>query len=86
MAPPQRLDVARYPAEAQAAGISGVVLAEITISEEGRVVDARIVRSIPLLDEPALRAVREWRFDPVLLNGRAVPVKMVVNVNFTLAK
>jgi TonB family protein len=84
--PPQRLDVARYPEEAQTAGISGVVQAEITISEQGTVTDAMIVRSVPLLDEPALKAVRQWRFEPAIVDGKPVPVKMVVNVNFTLSK
>lgn len=47
---------------------------------------ARIVRSIPLLDEAALQAVREWRYDPTIINGKPVPVRMTVNVNFTLAR
>jgi TonB family protein len=86
MQPPQRKDVAQYPVDAQVAGVEGVVQAEITINEQGTVTDATIVRSVPLLDESALKAVREWRYDPVLLNGRAIPVKMVVNVRFTLSK
>ena len=46
--------------------------------------DARILRSIPLLDEAALEAVRQWQFTPTLLNGVPVPVIMTVTVNFTL--
>ena len=48
--------------------------------------DARIVKSVPLLDEAALSAVRDWRFEPTMVEGRAVPVRMVVTVNFTLSK
>jgi TonB family protein len=80
---PSRLDVAKYPSEAAAAGIQGAVLVEIVIDESGTVADAKVVRSIPLLDESALQAVRNWRFAPTVLNGQPVPVKMVVTVNFT---
>ncbi len=82
--PPRREGRPSYPEAAQAAGIQGVVVAEVVISEAGLVTDARVVRSIPLLDEAALEAVREWRFDPTVVDGRAVPVKMTVTVNFTL--
>ncbi len=80
---PSRLDVPKYPSEAAAAGIQGAVLVEIVIDESGTVTDANVVRSIPLLDESALLAVRNWRFAPTVLNGQPVPVKMVVTVNFT---
>ena len=73
-----------YPAEAQAAKIEGVVIIEATINEEGRVVNACVLRSIPLLDDAALQAVGGWEFTPTLLNGAPVPVIMTVTVNFTL--
>ena len=74
---------ARYPPDALAAGVQGVVIAEIVINESGNVTDARILRSIPLLDEAALEAVRQWQFSPSVVNGATVPVKMTVTVNFT---
>jgi TonB family protein len=80
---PSRLDVARYPPEAAAAGIQGNVLAEIVVNEAGLVSEARVVRSVPMLDEAALQAVQNWRFEPAMVDGRAVPVRMVVTVNFT---
>jgi TonB family protein len=83
--PPRRLDNPEYPTAARDAGIQGVVTAEVTINENGVVSDARVVRSIPLLDESALATVRNWRFTPTMVNGRAVPVKMTVSVHFTLA-
>ena len=43
-----------------------------------------MLRSIPLLDQAALDAVRQWEYEPTLLNGVAVPVIMTVTVNFTL--
>lgn len=83
---PRRMGNAVYSPEALAAGIDGVVGLEITISETGTVADAQVLKSVPLLDEQALEAVREWRFDPTIVNGRPVPVKMKVQVNFTLSK
>jgi TonB family protein len=84
IAPPARVDVPRFPPEAQAAGVDGVVIAEIVVDTSGTVTDARVVRSIPLLDEEALRAVRNWRYAPTMVNGQPVPVRMTVTVNFSL--
>jgi TonB family protein len=72
-----------YPAIALQAKVRGVVIAEVRIGTDGSVEDAKVLRSIPLLDEAALDAVRQWRFTPTLLNGQAVPVMMTVTVNFT---
>jgi protein TonB len=46
--------------------------------------DARVLRSIPLLDQAALEAVKQWEFTPTTLNGVPVPVIMTVTVQFTL--
>ena len=73
-----------YPPEARASGIQGVVILETLIDADGFVVDARVLRSIPLLNEAALDAVRQWRFVPTLLNGEARSVLMTVTVNFML--
>ena len=73
-----------YPAEAQQAGVSGVVILEATIGEDGKVRDAIVKRSIPLLDQAALSAVRQWEYAPTTLNGKPVPVIMTVTVNFTM--
>ena len=74
-----------YPAEAQAARVQGVVILEAVIGPDGRVQDARILRSIPLLDQAALDAVRLWEYTPTLLNGAPVPIIMTVTVQFTLS-
>lgn len=73
-----------YPAIAQQARVEGVVIIEAIIGVDGRVRQARVLRSKPLLDEAALEAVRQWIFTPTLLNGVPVPVIMTVTVNFTL--
>lgn len=75
-----------YPPEAQAAGVSGMVILEARIGEDGAVERAKVLRSIPLLDQAAIDSVTQWRFTPTLLNGKAVPVLMTVTVNFTLSR
>ena len=72
-----------YPALAQSARVSGTVVIEATIDTNGSVIDATVVKSVPLLDQAALDAVRQWVYMPTLLNGVAVPVLMTVTVNFT---
>jgi len=73
-----------YPQEAKDAGVQGIVILEVTIDPQGDVSDARVLRSVPMLDEPALDAVQQWRFTPTVLNGQPVPVVMTVTVNFSL--
>ena len=73
-----------YPAIAQSARVQGIVIIEATIGPSGKVTDAKVLRSIPLLDNAALDAVRQWQFTPTLLNGVPVPVIMTVTVQFTL--
>lgn len=72
-----------YPQQARDAGIQGMIILELTIDEQGAVADVRVLRSIPLLDQAAIDAVRQWTYTPTLLNGVAVPVIMTVTVNFT---
>jgi TonB family protein len=84
--PPTKIKDVRpaYPQEAVAARIQGVVVIEATIGPDGKVQDTKVLRSVPLLDEPALDAVRQWEYNPTLLNGAPVPVIMTVTVNFKL--
>jgi TonB family protein len=86
IAPPTKIKDVRpvYPLEALDARIQGVVIIEATIDREGRVSDAKVLRSIPPLDDAALTAVRQWEFAPTMLNGAPVPVIMTVTVNFTV--
>jgi TonB family protein len=72
-----------YPAIAQSARVAGAVTIEATIGFDGKVVDAKVVRSIPLLDQAALDAVRQWEYSPTLLNGVPVSVLVTVTIKFT---
>lgn len=73
-----------YPQEAQDLRIQGVVIIETVIDTAGNVARGRVLKSIPKLDEAALDAVKQWQFEPTLLNGAPVPVVMTVTINFTL--
>jgi protein TonB len=73
-----------YPPAAQAAGISGTVVIEVVVGADGRVTDARVVRSIPLLDRAALEAVRQWVYVAPLVDGAPVPFIVTVSVAFRL--
>jgi len=73
-----------YPAAAKSARVSGVVIVEATIGADGKVIDAKVLRSVPMLDQAALDAVKQWEFTPTLLNGKPVPVVMTVTINFKL--
>jgi protein TonB len=86
MPPPQRIKHVDpvYPAEAIRARVEGVVVIDATVDPAGRVSRAEVKRSIPMLDQAAVDAVRQWEYTPTLVNGVAVPVLITVSVGFSL--
>ncbi len=74
-----------YPSVAKAAKASGAVQVQITISEEGKVVDAVAISGHPLLRDAALDAARQWEFKPTILSGSPVKAQGTLTFNFTLA-
>lgn len=75
-----------YPPNARASGLAGEVWVEFAVDEAGHVLRTRVVRSSdPMFDEPTLRAVAKWRFEPGRKNGRPVAFRMVVPVNYHLS-
>jgi TonB family protein len=74
-----------YPVEAKEARIQGLVRFEVRISETGEVAGLTLVSGHPLLVPSATEAVRQWRYQPTLLNGNPVQVQTLVDVNYTLA-
>ena len=71
-----------YPEVAARARVQGNVVVEIQVSTQGRVTDARIVTGIPLLNDAALAAVRQWVYAPPLVDGVPVRLIMTVTVRF----
>src|SRR5687768_15362963 len=73
-----------YPQEAFVKKIEGVVQLAILIGANGRVVNARVVRSIPMLDAAAIQTVREWIFTPAMKAGRPVATRASAPVTFRI--
>jgi protein TonB len=73
-----------YPPIAKAARAAGAVQVQVTISEEGKVIDAQVISGHPLLRDAALQAARQWLFKPTELSGVPVKVQGILTFNFTL--
>jgi protein TonB len=69
---------------AAVAGIEGSVILEAIVDPEGRIESLRVLRSHGLLDRAATEAVQQWRYSPVLLDGRPVRFILTVVVTFRL--
>lgn len=73
-----------YPHLAVVSKTEGYVILEAIIDESGAVTDVKVLKSIPLLDQAAIDAVKRWRYTPTRLNGVAVPIILSVTVTFSL--
>ncbi len=70
------------PEAARAQGIVGPVLVEVRISETGDVSFLSVVRGHPLLNGLAKAAVEQWKYQPVVFEGRTIPVIAIAVVSF----
>jgi len=75
-----------YPPLAKQARISGVVHLAAIISKDGTIQDLKVIGGHPLLIPAALEAVKQWVYQPTLLNGEPVEVSTQIDVNFTLSQ
>jgi periplasmic protein TonB len=75
-----------YPQLAKQARIQGVVKLHALISREGTIEDLKVVSGHPLLVPSALETVKQWAYQPTLLNGEPVEVETDIDVNFTLSQ
>ena len=75
-----------YPEFARLSRIEGKVTMEAILDATGRVESLRVLSAEPLLQEAAVRAVRQWRYTPTTLNGVPVPVLMTITVVFSLQR
>lgn len=73
-----------YPSVAKAARATGAVQVQITISEEGKVIDTNVISGHPLLREAAAQAASQWEFKPTEMGGVPVKVQGILTFNFTL--
>jgi TonB family protein len=72
-----------YPEAARKAGAEGVVILEAQTDINGRVENTKILRSIPLLDRAAMEAVRQWVYEPAIIEGKPRGIIFTVTVRFT---
>ena len=75
---PTRTKRPEYPKSAFQKGIEGTVLVEIVIDRRGRVVEPRVLTSVPQLDGAALKCIKAWRFEPATKDGQ--PVATIAHV------
>lgn len=75
-----------YPPEAKQARIQGTVRLRAVISKDGAVQDLQVISGHPLLVASALQAVKQWVYQPTLLNGNPTEVETEIDVNYTLSQ
>ena len=75
-----------YPPLAKQARISGVVKLSAIISKDGTIQHLEVISGHPLLVPAALEAVKQWVYQPTLLNGEPVEVQTQIDVDFTLSQ
>jgi protein TonB len=75
-----------YPPLAVQARVVGEVVLEALVDEAGRVASVKLVSGPALLSEAAEEAVRQWRYQPLLLNGVPTAFILDVHLNFNLLR
>jgi protein TonB len=75
-----------YPTLAKQARVTGTVRLTAIIGRDGAIRNLQVMSGHPLLTPVALEAVKQWRYQPTLLNGEPVEVITQIDVNFTLSR
>jgi TonB family protein len=76
-----------YTAKARMAGIEGLVGLQLTVTEQGKAEDVKVIKTLdPELDANAVRTVRTWKFRPATKDGQPTAVQIKVTVSFQLYK
>ena len=71
-----------YPDKAREAGLEGAVRLRVAIARDGSIEDVKALSGDPLLAEAATDALKQWRYRPILLDGKPVPVLTVITITF----
>jgi protein TonB len=74
----------KYPELALASRTRATLILEATVGVDGRVQEVRVLRGQPLFDPSAIEAVRQWRYQPLLLNGIPVPFIVSITLSFNV--
>ena len=73
-----------YPRLARLRRTQGIVILQVTVDRQGEVADLSVLRSAEGLDEVAVEAARQWRYEPTIMNGRPVSVIFTDTVMFQI--
>jgi periplasmic protein TonB len=72
-----------YPRQARLDGIQGTVVLQATVGKDGKVRSVHALGGPPMLIQPAVDAVKQWRYKPFSLNGEPAEAEIQINVKFT---
>ncbi len=73
-----------YPEKARRAQVEGVVILEATTDKDGKVESVRVLKPVPMLNQAAVDAVKQWEYEPVIIDGEPRGAVFTVTVNFQL--
>jgi TonB family protein len=73
-----------YPGRAKRDGVQGTVVLAGTVSPDGNVTDVKVLRSVPELDKAAMDAVKEWKYEPAVVDGEPTSMVTTMTVSFTV--
>lgn len=73
-----------YPQEARDAGIEGTVTLEATTDIRGRVQKVKVLNSVPELDQAAIDAIKQWVYEPMVINGKPIGIIFTTTCRFSL--
>ena len=76
----------RYPEELVKAGVEGKIVVEAATDTEGNIIEVKVIDGNPLLDPLAVEAIKQWKYEPFIIDGVKKPVKFTVIVKFNLKK
>ena len=77
-------DEPEYPLVAKVAGVGGVVVLRVLIDKNGAMQEATVVQGHPALRAAAVESMKNWRWEPAKVDGKAVPARTMVTFNFVL--
>ena len=73
-----------YPTSARSAGIEGTVVLQAVVDEQGHVQDLKVKDGPQALTQAAIEAVRQWQFEPYVLDNHPVRMSKEITVQFKL--
>jgi TonB family protein len=74
----------RYPEEARKAGIEGTAVLRATITKSGTIENLKALSGPKDLQQATLQAARQWQYEPYLLNGKPIAVRLEIRAVYSL--